>query len=95
MAPSHSIGKDTEYMSHIQRAARWAHSGLISSVPLLRTTLPFLHQFHRPSWPLCYRPFWNQELLPALNVPAAEEPQALFLGRPNPPVTECPSFRRR
>lgn len=57
---------------------------LIGFVPLLRTTLPSLHQFHRPSWPLCYSPFWNHELLPAFNVPALGEPRALLLGRPNP-----------
>lgn len=33
MSPSPSTGKELAYTSHIQRAARWVHSNLISSVP--------------------------------------------------------------
>lgn len=41
MSPSHSIGKELAYMSHIQRAARWVHSSLISSVPCSEQLLLF------------------------------------------------------
>lgn len=83
--PFPSTGQDRESISHIQRAAWWA-SSLTVSVPLLRTMPPFPHQFRRPSGPPCSGPFWNHELLPAFNVPAPEEPQTLFLGRPHPQV---------
>lgn len=66
---------------HIFREWPGGHQASPVLSPLLRTMLPFLHQFRRPSGPPRSSPFWNHELLPAFNIPAPDEPQTLFLGR--------------
>lgn len=81
--PPHSRGKDVERGSHTQGGSVGSFEPRRFCPPAQKASASVA--VRSPSWPLCSGSFWNHERLPAPKGPAPEEPQALFLGRPNPP----------